>query len=387
MRRGHLEERRPGVWRYRISAGTDPRGRTVQRSKTFTAATRREAEKVATGILHEWDTEDASLDAARGTVAELVREWVDHRAGKDSPSTIYRRQSITARITADLGHVRLVELTARHVDRWYTDLQTARKGRPGMTSNTVRHYHRVLHAILEQGYLWDMVASNVADKAQPPRAEHHDQAAHMPTVDAVELMLRKASPSVQCAALLAVATGCRRGEIVALRWSDLDGDVLHVRRAHVKVPGQQVVVKAPKNGRSKAILLNPSMVAHLAGFRVWQQEWIRQAGGRVPKDGPILANLRADVSGRTAFTPDWWSQEWERLCKRAGVRPFKLHGARHMHGSLLVDNGVSLATAAKRQGHTVQTMAANYIHPLDESDVRAAEVLEERLAPLFALDR
>lgn len=387
MRRGHLEERRPGVWRYRISAGTSARGTAVQRSKTFPASSRRAAEKIATAVQKDWDDQDEFQLAQRGTLAELVREWVEFRAKKDSPSTVYRRQSITNRIVAELGHVRLADLTARHIDRWYNELQhPTRRGVKPMSANTVGHYHRVLHAILEQGYLWDMLVANVADKARPPEKVHHDQAEHMPTVAAVAVMLVRASPSVRMAVLLAAATGCRRGELVGLRWSDIDGPTLHVRRAHVKVPGSDLVVKTPKNGKPKTILLNPSLLEQLSAFRQWQHDWIRQAGGKPPKDGPILAHLRADISGRTAFTPDWLSQEWDRLCTRSKVKPFKFHGLRHMHGSMLVDHGVSLATAAKRQGHaSVSTMAEFYTHPIDESDIRAAEIVEEMLAPLFEL--
>ena len=82
------------------------------------------------------------------------------------------------------------------------------------------------------------------------------------------------------------------------------------------------------------------------------------------------------------YPPDWLSQEWQRLCKRHRVR-YKFHGLRHLHGSLLVDSGVSLTTAAARQGHSVQTMTAHYLHPVNASAQAAAAVIEQRLAALF----
>lgn len=100
------------MWRYRAPAPKAPDGRARQHSRTFpsTAGDRKTATKAATAIQAEWDRDDTETAKARGTVAELVHAYVDLRARKDSPTTIYRRRSIIARILADLGHRRLDQL-------------------------------------------------------------------------------------------------------------------------------------------------------------------------------------------------------------------------------------------------------------------------------------
>lgn len=394
MNRGHLEEvtGRPGVWRYRAPAPKTPDGKDRRHSRNFRspAGDRKTAAKMATRIQAEWDRTDLETARQHGTVAELVHAYADLRARRDSPATIYRRQSILNRIIADLGHMRLEQLTARHLDRWYATLAEPRTVQRGgkrakatMSANTVRQYHATLKAILEQGYKWDMVAGNVADKASPPPAVKTDQTARMPTVEAMGLIVAKGSRSVRVALMLAAATGSRRGEVVALRWSDLDGDMLTVERSLSQVPGRPVIVKDTKAHRVKQVRLPGWCVEALAEHRAEAQAWAEREGVVLVADGPILANQRADPTGRIPYPPNWLSQEWERCCQRAGVPAYTLHGIRHLAATIMSAGQISAAAAAKRQGQSVEVMAARYVHVLDAEDERAVEVISGALGPAF----
>lgn len=392
MNRGHLEELRPGVWRYRAPAPKGPDGKDRRHSRTFSspAGNRKAAEKAATAILAEWDRSDTATAAQRGTVAELVHAYVELRARKDSPTTIYRRQAIIGRILTDLGPLRLDQLTARHLDRWYATLATprpvrrgARTAKVGLSANTIRQYHATVKAILQQGYRWDMVPGNVADKASPPALQRTDQTARTPTPEAMGLIVAKASRSVRVALMLSAVTGSRRGEVVALCWSDLDGDMLTVARSLAQVPGQPLRVKDTKAHKVKRVRLPGWAVEMLAEHRVESREWAEREGVRYVDDGPILANQRADPPGRTPFPPDWFSQEWERCCHRAGVPGYTLHGIRHMTATVMSAAAISPAAAAKRQGQSVEVMMARYVHVLDAEDERAVEVISDAIGPAF----
>ena len=305
MNRGHLDELTPYAdgrkrWRYRAPAPAIGNAKRKQHSAVFHAATRKAADVHATALQAGWDAHDKAHAAARGTVGEIVAAYIEHRAGKDSPTTIYRRASIVARITADLGRIRCVDLTARHIDRWYDDLAKPRRGRT-LSPNTIRQYAATLRAILQQGYKWDMIAANVADKAEPPKSLGVDQADRMPTLDALERMIPHASRSVRIAVMLGAVTGCRRGEIVGLRWSDLDGNMLTVRRSLAQVPGKGVVTKETKTGQTKTIPLPEWALQDLAAYRDEAREWAKRERVRYVADGPILAHQRADATGRTPY--------------------------------------------------------------------------------------
>jgi integrase len=201
---------------------------------------------------------------------------------------------------------------------------------------------------------------------------------------ALNVMLAQANRTVRMAVLLAAATGARRGEIVGLRWSDIDGDVLTIQRSMFKLPGGQLTAKTTKTGKARRVPLNPSLIAALHDYLAGNVEWCVLAGVEMVEAGPILAHLRADPTGATGFAPDWLSQEWERLCQRAGVAPFKLHGTRHLHITTLHDAGSTSAAIADRVGHaSIQTTERHYTHALPAATLELAQTVEDAFGPLF----
>lgn len=375
MKRGHLHHEGGNRWRYRLTAGTHPDGRPRVRSRNFRALNLTAARKVATEILREWDADATREAASAGTVGELVHAYATHRAKRDSPSTIARRESILARIVNDLGAYRLASLNARRIDAWLSSLT--------QSPSTVHHYHRTLKAILAQGVKWDMLDVNPALKASPPEHRKTDTSPTMPQVADVQAMMAMASPSVRLAILLAVTTGMRRGELMGLWWRNVDPEagVVAVRQAVVQV-GNVVATKEPKSASGRRAIKLPEVArVALVEHRERQAAWIVAAGRTVPLDGPVLAHLRADPSGRTAYPPNWLSQEWERLRAKIGREELQLKGLRALHASILAEGATSPATLAKRQGHAqVSTTLNYYTHTLGAADATAADVIGRALA-------
>ena len=394
MKAGNLRQRANGKWQYRKSYGSHPDGRRRERTAVFAAKNQTEANRHALQLAAKWDAEFKAQATYRGTIAELLDEVA--RRGR-AEQTDYRAQSIRRRIRERFGTMQANTLTARDLDRWYDDLlkhgvvreyqakgQTLRRT-VKLTASTVHHHHREIHAILQQGYKWDMVERNVADKATPPRVRRVDQSDYMPTVDALRVMLDTCTnQNVRMGILLAAATGCRAGELSALRWADIRDGILYVAESGYKLPKQGYKRKTTKADKPKALPLPLELLHALEAHRRWQVEACAQAG-MVAVSGPILANLRDDLTAARPYPPQWLGQEWRRLCEKSGVAPFKLHGLRHLHGSLLTDRGVSLAAAAKRQGHGVAVMADRYLHSVGAADIQAADVIGAELSPLFAI--
>ena len=401
MQRGNLKQIRPGVWRYRQPAYKRPNGKWVYHSKTFQATGERAASKTATTLAKQWDDQTATATARRLTVAGLVDDWADfQRERGQSVTTESGNRSILAAIRRDLGPIPLADLTAEHLDRWYVDLMArtpAAKGARPITANTALHYHRVMKAILHQGYKWGRVPANVADRTSPPRHAHVDVSPRMPTPDALALVAAKASLSARMAILLTAATGARRGEVVALRWSDLqqvavrvDGQdrsawVVHITASIAKVPQAAAVRKEPKGRRARRVPVPDGVIAALVEYREGRREWAAKLGGTLVDDGPILANLRADLTGATGYGPGWLTQEWKRACKAAGAEGLTLHGIRHMHVSGLDDERVPMTVLQARAGHAQMTTTAGYMHVLGSADFAALDAVERLIAPLSSL--
>jgi integrase len=373
---GHLDQLRPGIWRFRKYLVKMADGKQKQRSKTFPAPTLKAADRIATAISKEWDDESAKIAGHRGTVHELVAEWLEFRTERDSPTTLYRVQSICAAIQVSLGHIKATELTPLDIDRWYTSL-AKRKLKP-LTPTTIRHYHRVLHAVLRQSRKWRKITWNPAEDATPPTVvppTGHD----MPTPEAVRAMLSGASRSVRMACTLAAVTGARRGELVGLLWSDIDGNQLTIQRSLIKVPGQPVIVGPTKTKKSRTITLDNDTLLALAAHRIEAEGIAAVTSARLAGDGPILAHMRKDPTGRTPYPPDWLSQEWERLRLRHGVTA-NLHSLRHFHATQLIDRGVAISTVSARLGHSqISTTTDIYTWALKQSDDLAAVVISDVL--------
>ena len=396
MQRGNLTRLDGDKWRVRLGAGKGHDGRYRTLTRTFHAATPAEARKIATATITAWDSDATAAAAVKGTVSDLLDAYEQHRGPKDSPKTIERRSAILAVIRADLGRIPLVQLDGRKIDAWLDRLASSGRARDGggkRSASTVHHYYSVLRAALNQGVKWGMLDHSPAVRATPPRVPRPDTARNMPQVADVQAILTLANPPTRVAIMLAVATGMRRGELIGLRWSSVelatlpDGTMtgaVRVERAVVKVSGQAPVAKAPKSqaGR-RTIALPPSMAAALRDHLERRDEWIRSTGGRPPKDGPVLAHLRADPTGRTAYPPDWLSQQWERLRERTGRPELQLKGLRALHASLLADAQVSPAALARRQGHAqVATTLNYYTQAITGADVAAAAVLDGAFQPM-----
>ena len=379
--RGHLEHLDGDRWRLRLRAGRGPDGKYRTLSRNITATGTRDAERQATTIIAEWDAEAAANAKATGTVRELVDAYEQHRAKRDSPTTIAHRRTHLTQIRADLGKVRLKDLTARRIDAWLDTLEhPATPGQRARTAPTVHHYYRTLKAILRQGYRWGMIDTDPTGRATPPDWRKADTAPTMPHVADVQAMLAVASPVVQVAVKLAVASGARRGELMALHWSDLDLEtgVLVISRTAVEQRGGGVVLRDPKTASGRrAMMLPPSMVAALCDHLAARDRWMVQVGQRQPKDGPIFADLTTDPTGRTAYTPGWMSGQWERLRVQIGRPGLLLKGLRALHASLLADGALPVAALARRQGHAqVSTTLNHYTHEMDGADRQAAVLLE-----------
>jgi integrase len=364
---GSLRHLGGGRYKVTVYAGHHPDGRQRNRSRNFRAPNERAAKKAANAVVAALLAELEERQQRQGTIAELADEWLKHRARRLSPTTMGPYRQIAAAIVARFGRLQARDLTGRHIDDWYADLEAG-----GMSPETLGHWHAVLRAMLRQGEKWDMVDHVATRKASPPQARQ--KAVRAPTVAAVQLLLDQARGDLRALLRLKAATGMRRGEMCGLRWSDVAGDRVRVVRAVVEPRGGGLVVKEPKTEQSKRIIrIDPDTVAVLAGHRATLEEQARQVGAELDPDAYVFPNLVGDPTGRTPRAPSWVSREWARL---RGDAPIRLHDLRHWHATQLLAAGRSPAAVAERLGHSKVTTTLNiYSHAVERDDEQAAELI------------
>lgn len=368
--RGTKEERSPGVWRLRVFIGTDPvTGNPRQASRTF-----RGTKKQADAALAEFvrDLGRGELGTDRSTVAEFLDRWLDHIAGSRSPTTVRGYRDKIKRIDEKLGAVRLSKLTAQHLDRAYKEWLDE-----GLHPTTVHHLHGVLSAALNQAVKWGIVPVAVTGRASPPPLRTKPKV--VPSPEVIQRLIAAAEsrgqPVLAAAIAVAATTGARRGELLGLRWSDVDlgAGVLHIRRAVKHADGSGWVVGKTKTHAQRRIALDGFSVGLLRRHHEGARQRALDACIAFEPDGYVFT---FDPSGAAPMKPDSLGQAFSRLCAREGVSGVSLHTLRHFSASVMFVSGRDVRTIAGTLGHADATTTLRvYSHMVEGRGRDAAELV------------
>ena len=373
--RGTKRKRSEGVWELRAYVGRDPvTGNPKQVSKTFHGSAR-EADEALRDLIEQ--QVPGRSDGAGATVGQLLDAWLSECERMDlSPTTlrVYRTQ-IEHTVRPALGSIKVQRLGAKDLD----DLYRAMKEK-GSSPKTVRNHHALLSAALHQAVRWGWVRRNVAEMAKPPRVTQ--RVVRPPSVDAVRQIVVAAEerdPRLAPLVMMAALTGMRRGELCALRWSDLDLDdgQIEVARSVVLVPGG-LGEKTTKTNRTRRVALDEVGLSVLRTHRARVEEWARLADEELRPDAFIFSPY---VDGSLPFRPDNVTNFFIRVRDELKLPDVRLHDLRHFTATQLIGAGVDVRTVAGRLGHTDPSMTLRvYSHALEERDRAAAAVMGSLLA-------
>jgi integrase len=317
------------------------------------------------------------IEPTRLTLGEyLIDRWLPAKRASIRPSTWdnYRRY-IENHIVPALGMVLLQKLTADQLDRLYADkLAGGREdGRTGgLAPKTVRHLHTILHKALRDAERKHLVTRNVADAADPPRLRQAGSV-EMKTWTALELRSFLDAVSdhrLAPAWTLAATTGMRRGEVLGLRWQDLDLDRgrIAVRQTVLSV-AYEVMLGTPKTARGRrSIALDPFTISVL---RVHQQ---KQEAERLSMGaGYHDLGLVFPRPDGTPIHPDWFSKAFDRTVARLGLPRIRLHDLRHTHATLGLAAGIQAKIMSDRLGHSTVAFTQDvYMHVIPKMEEEAA---------------
>jgi integrase len=366
---GHIRRRGERSWELKFDAGNDPlTGKRRIRYHSF-KGTKREAEVKLAKLVAENATGEY-IDSSKMTVGEFVDRWQrDWAAHHVSPKTFERyAELLRNHVCARVGDVRLQKLRAVDVNELYSDLL-----RTGLSARTVGHVHRVLHRALGHANKWGLVQKNVASLVAPPPVT----AGEIETLSAEQVhiaLARLKGRSIYPIYVLALATGMRRGELLALRWSDVDlnGALLRVEQSLEQTKaGLRFKSPKTKHGR-RSITLPASAVAILRDHWKAQQEMrLRLGQGKAPDDALVFPTWEGKTRSPNALT-----KEWSVAMKAAGLS-VTLHSLRHTHASHLIASGLDPLAVSRRLGHGSRTITLGvYRHLFPRADDRAALIME-----------
>ncbi len=367
-----LEHRCRGTWKFTVDFGRRADGgrRQITRSG-FT--TKRDAQRA---LDEEIDRQRAGVSHEPTlTVGRFFEQWL---AGKRNLRETTRRSyamHVRLYLAPALGHYRLQDLRADHIDALYADLLDGRYTRA--SASTVHHVHRTLRSALNTAVKRRLIPWNPAVQVELP--EHRAARSSVWEPQHIATFLDTTAEHRLSALFHLIAfTGMRRGEAIGLHWRDVD-----LQRAHVVVAWQITEgddgprLGAPKTAAgSRVVPIDPLTVDVLRHHRAaqdaeraaWGQAWVEH--------GLVFTRENGDL-----LRPDVVTHTFRTLVEAAGVPPIRLHDLRHTHASLALAAGVDIKVVSDRLGHSTTHITANlYTHVVPAVARSAADAIAAAVA-------
>ena len=407
IKRGRVD----GTWYLRVELPRENAKRRRQR-ETF-RGTRREADARLRELLRL--AENGSLDTARLTFVELALGTIEpkhpcdeqceqelhekHRVGGWLNATKTRvghrtwwryRQIVKDYLAPAFGEMRVNKLRPVHIEAalasWSTSSKIKRTDKP-LSARSVKHLRDTMRAICRWGVRMEVVSRDPVAAVEPPKYE----APEMRTLDAagVAALVKAANGTdLQGPIAVLVGTGLRRGELLGLRWSDIDfvAGRLTVHRS-IEVVGRDRREKPPKTQRSaRTLALAAFVIEALRRRKATQLERLNamlsnELEARRRQESSYVFD-RADGS---PWNPDSFSWAFADLVRRAKLPKIRLHDLRHSHATLALSAGTDLKTISAALGHSTISITANtYVHAIESMQRSHADRIDAMLGDTIA---
>src|SRR5262245_2499116 len=315
--KGSVRRQGEESWEVRLYLGRGPNGRKLYKSHTV-KGTKRRAQSELNDLLSKLQRGEY-VAPTRTTVAEYLERWLADYASIKVAAKTYERYAeiVRSHLVPALGHHPLARLQPLHIQAYYSEAlqQGRRDGRGGLSAQTVVHHHRVLREALQKAVRWQLLARNPADAVEPLRPQRREMEVF--ERGEVERLLDAARETwLAVLVLLAVTTGLRRGELLGLRWQDVDLEAgkLAVRQS-LEQTKAGLSFKPPKTQKGRRVVtLPPLTVEALRRHRADQARERLLLGPAYHDRGRVLA--RSD--GRP-LNPAEVTRLFKRLVHKASV--------------------------------------------------------------------
>jgi integrase len=304
------------------------------------------------------------------SVRAYLADWLAHARGRvravtyEGYEVLLRRHALPA-----LGDLELGRVTPLDLQRLYGQLLA---GPPALSGGSVLNLHLVLTQAFGQAVRWQLLSANPAAGAQPPRPRRPPRIIVDPQLFE-RLIDSTAGTWLELPVAVAAATGMRRGEILALRWEDLNPELTVARVQRTLQPTQHgLVFEQPKTARSRRAVILP---AYLKAFLVRQQA---DQSKRRSRPGRLEQGLIIDRGDGQPLNPDTLSTGWARHLRQRKLPRVRFHDLRHAHATLMLSQGVHPKVVSERLGHASIGITLDlYSHVLPSLQQEAAAAFDE----------
>lgn len=366
---GSIYKRENGTWRAMV---------TVQGKRlSFTAKTKRDGQAWLRQMLEEIDY-GLTFDSTQTTLEKFMNDWLISVEPTVRFNTFKQYSQITRQhILPALGHLKLRDIKPSHIQQLYNQMVKKDYG-----LRTVQLVHSVLHRSLAHAVKLGIIPRNPDDATTPPKPKPKEME-FFDESQVQQMLIVAYAKSDRFFALyhLAVSTGMRQGELLGLKWSDLDWEqgLLHVQRQLTKKKGGGFEFTAPKTkAGTRRLNLGESALRVLRDHR--QQQYLEeQAAGDEWQDNDLIF---PSLIG-TPFDRDNLRKRFRLILKDAGLPRIRFHDLRHTAATLMLNHGIPVIVVSRRLGHARPSITLDiYGHLIPNKQKEVALLMDQLLTPI-----
>lgn len=359
---GSIFQRADGLWVATLNLGYDGKGKRSRR--TIYGHTKREVQEK---LIHlQSDTANGILvEPNKTTVGLFLKQWLETTVRTSVRETTLACYSniIRNHITPKIGGIPLSKLSPIHVQGFYSSME-----KEGKSDRMRRLVHAVLHRALEQALRWNMIQHNVCDAVEKPRVQKKTMKVLSPE-QAKEFLKAAKGDRLEALYILAITTGLRQGELLALHWEhiDLKAGTLSVVQTLQEING---VLKygEPKSGKGRRLVTLPEIA--ISALKEHRKKMLAEG-----HPGPLVF---PDTEGKPIRKSNLLRRWFKPLLKEARLPNIRFHDLRHTAATLLLSQGVHPKVVQERLGHSQISLTLDtYSHVLPSMQQEAASRIDE----------
>jgi len=316
------------------------------------------------------------------TMLDLVNEWLDSKKDNIGIKTFVEYKRYCKHITDSIGHLKIKEINAKILEDFYNELKNykgKREAQNGYSEKTVKHHYVLLTEIFNSAIKWGYLYNNPNKNVTPIKVHKKEIQCYSPEdVEKLIIALQNEPIKYQAVILLAIDSGCRRGEITGLTWEDIDFEkgTININKATQYVSGYGTFEKSTKSDTSNRIVyISPTTLDILKKYRTYQNEQRMLLGIQWKNSKRIFTtDFGEDMH------PDRPYKILKQIIRKYNLKDITFHGLRHTSISLQISSGIQAQIISKRAGHSnIGITHSIYSHFFDSELKDVADKMDEFL--------
>ena len=358
-------------WQLTVEMPRDPiTGERKRKYKTVTG-TKKEADQALRRFITELERGEY-IEDNNITVSDWLQKWLEvYIVPTVSPTTLVGFKGMIRRyIDPLIGHLQVQEMNALAVQIWVNKLKVSPSSGEPLTAGTIKHTYHVLRGAMDKAVQAGLIHRSPCAGIQLPKGEKKKPVIYDET-QIQQLLDFARGTEMELIIDLELCMGMRRGELLGLQWQDVNWEKnqIHIIRSRVAVDGKSVVKQPKTESGTRTLDVPEILMKKLKSYKVKCMEQKIRVGRRLVEEDFIIVH----PDGKPIY-PEYVSQMFTKLQKRANLPKCRFHDLRHLCASIMVKQGVEVKVAQERLGHKDITTTMNiYAHVLPGSAREAAE--------------